>query len=72
MTTTEIRAAMAGRRTVRVTYSRTTDDYRVDIYQGERVALLVATGITNETNAEGRARSTARLFGLDVTRLDVP
>ena len=70
MTAAQINSALATRRTVRITYSRASDDYRVDVRQGDRIALIVATGITSERNAEGRAQCAARRFDLDVTRLD--
>lgn len=72
MTAAQITSALGARRTVRVTYSRTNDEYRVDIRQGDRITMVVATGLTSERNAEGRAACAARLFDLEVSRLDVP
>lgn len=70
MTAAQITSALGARRTMRVTYSRTSGTYRVDIRQGDRITAIIATGITSERNAEGRAQCAARLFDLDVTRLD--
>jgi hypothetical protein len=64
--------ALSARRTVRVTYCRSRDDYRVDVACGDDVAIAVAAGIVTESRAEGCAAVAARVIGLDVTRVDVP
>lgn len=71
MTTAEVTSALAGRKTVRVTYSRSAENYRVDLRLGEKIIIIIATGIDTEKRAEGRAAIAAALHEVDITRRDV-
>lgn len=72
MTAAQITSALGARRTVRVTYSRTTDLYRVDVCGGDRPDFPLTAGFADERDAERYAQRAAQLLGRDVTRLDVP
>jgi hypothetical protein len=70
-----VTALLAGRRTVRVMYSRSCDTYSVSLVQGDRVIsalAYVSVGEFSEALAETSAAAAARLYGLDITRLDIP
>lgn len=73
--TTMIRAARDARRTVRITYVRSTDIHRVDTVCGDEVitehARIDGQGYGSEAFAERIAAGLARATGLDVSRVDV-
>lgn len=71
MLASQITSALATRRTVRVTYHRSTETSDVDVVLGEQVEFTIARGITDESRADRLGSDAAHLFDLDVSRLDV-
>jgi hypothetical protein len=70
-----VSSALDARRTVRIQYSRSCDTYSVSLVQGDRVIsalAYVSVGEFSEALAETSAAAAARLYGLDITRLDIP
>lgn len=73
-------SALAGRRTVRITYRRAADEFSVAVRQGDEVIERIVTVCTGkhfdteaaEAIAEREAASAARCRGLDISRVDVP
>jgi hypothetical protein len=68
----DVRSALATRRTVRITYVRSSDSYRVDVVSGDTVIDYLLGDLVTEELAEVFAGATAHALGLDITRLDVP
>lgn len=71
MTAAEVTSALGIRKTVRITYNRTTDLYRVDVAVGRALLDVVRVGIVREALAESYATSAAHILGVDITREDV-
>lgn len=71
MKAAEVASALGTRKTVRITYQRSTETYRVDLCLGRTVLSALDDEITDEGKAETRAAFAALLFGHDTTRLDV-
>jgi hypothetical protein len=73
MNAADVTSALATRKTVRITYSRNLDTYRVDIVRGDDILETIREGVLAEDLAELYATTAARYRdGLDITRLDVP
>lgn len=74
-TATLVRSALATRRTVRITYRRSTDWHYITVVQGEQPLtnyLPAPFAVWPEAHAEQIARELANRLGLDVSRQDVP
>lgn len=74
MNAQQVQSALAARKTVRITYSRTTDQFRVDIVLGDEILdgeLGWGPG-DEEGFAEEWAAVFARMYDLPITRVDVP
>ena len=71
MTAAEVASALDVRKTVRITYNRTTELHRVDIALGRVLLDVIRVGILSEELAEHYAANAARVLGFDVTRVDV-
>jgi hypothetical protein len=77
---TLVQSALAGRRTVRITYHRNDDSFNLDVVQGEWVIDCLCRVVPSdrwnledvEAYVEREAASAARCRGLDVSRVDVP
>lgn len=74
----DVISALATRRTVRVTYSRSADTYTITVNLGEQIVRVLATihgGYDLDAAAElatAIARKAAQQGSLDVTERDVP
>jgi hypothetical protein len=74
----DVTSALAARRTVRVTYSRSADTYTVSFNHGDQVVRVLATihgGYDLDAAADLAttvARKVAQRGSLDVTEVDVP
>lgn len=68
----DVTSALATRKTVRVTYVRSTDSYSVDVVTGDDVDYerLGWAGVS-EDRAEEWATIFARIYRLDISRVDV-
>jgi hypothetical protein len=68
----DVTSALATRRTVRITYVRSTDSYSVDVTNGDDVDYerLGWAGVS-EARAEEWAAIFARIYRLDISRVDV-
>lgn len=67
-----VRACMAARQAVRITYRRSRDAHDVDLVHGDEVVRSIAFSLADEDVAERMAAVEAQALGLDVIRLDVP
>lgn len=71
MTAVEVTSALGTRKTVRITYSRSTDLHRVDIALGQTLTEPLLANLVTAELAEVFAERAAYALGLDVTRVDV-
>jgi hypothetical protein len=66
-----IGSALRPRRTVRVTYYRSSNIFNVNLMIGDNV-ISNTVGTNKEDIAEGVAKRFSKYYGVDITRLDVP
>ncbi|HZE01406.1 MAG TPA: hypothetical protein VE155_06535 [Pseudonocardiaceae bacterium] len=75
MTTAEVSSALGTRRTVRIQYCASLESYYVFLALGDRVISALAyisLGDFSEELAETSAAAAARLYDVDITRVDIP
>lgn len=76
MTAAEVTKALRNRRTVRLSYVRSTDTHRIEFMRGNVLLTALATVDAGDAEcsdvlAERIATFAAEYYGVDVTRVDV-